>query len=64
MYNIRYAVLYKTGNSFEPVDEIECTWHWVNEDTPTSEILTTLHDMIREEFGSNAWLGRWEVEEI
>ena len=64
MFNIRYTVLYKTGNDFELVDEIECTWYWVDENTPTSELLTTLRDMIREDFGKDAWLGRWEVEEI
>ena len=64
MYNVRYTILYKTHEPFEYVDEIDCIWHWVDENMPTSEIVSTLHDMIREDFGKDAWLGRWEVEEI
>lgn len=63
MYKITYYVIYETGNEYEPTDYIKEVMYFDDYFT-TSEIKEALWDEIKINFGDNAWLGDWEVDEL
>lgn len=61
MLRIDYTIIWPLNDPSEQTDSLECIWHWVDEDTTTSEILEKLWEDVRDYGGSRAWLGSWEV---
>ena len=63
MYKVIYYIIYETGDEYEPTDYIKEVMFFDKYFT-TSEIKAALWDEIRANFGDNAWLGNWEVDEL
>ena len=63
MYKVIYYIIYETGDEYEPTDYIKEVMFFDKYST-TSEIKEALWDEIRANFGDNAWLGDWEVDEL
>ena len=61
MLRIDYTIIWFEGETSGVTNSIDCSWHWVEDDTPTSEILERLWEDVRDFGGDRAWLGKWEA---